>query len=956
MEDKSQKNPYQATLNLQTTAFPIRANAQEKELELLARWEADGLHAKATIKNKGAKKFILHDGPPYANGHLHIGHALTYILKDIVCKAKRMQGFHAPLVPGWDCHGLPIEFKVAAELGVEKNRDSIDRVTFKKHCRDFAHKWMATQETELKELGKLADYKNRYSTMDPAYEADVVRAFGTFVAKGHIERKLKTVPWCGSCQTVLATAEIEYKDRKDPSIYVLFGLPDATARMTFPFLFEQKPDLKISFVVWTTTPWTLPLNRAVVLHPTAEYAVMQGRTENEAFIVAKELAGKVATIAGLVPQELATCDSVVFAGKQAEHPFIENFTVPVLLDGMVQIGDGTACVHSAPGCGPEDYIFGVKNGLEIFSPLTSDGCYAKGIIPTELEGMPIADGQIWVIRKLAALERMLHKTSLNHSYPHCWRCRNGLMFRATSQWFCDLQKNNLVERALAEIEKTTFVPARGKARLHSFIANRTEWCISRQRQWGVPIPAVLCSQCEWAFLDATLINAVADRVALEGIEFWDRMTPALLQAEGLLSKDFACGSCQNSNLEKFRLERDILDVWFDSGVSSYAVLSRDQENLQLPADLYFEGSDQHRGWFQSSMLCGMILYDHAPMLGIATHGYVVDEQKRKMSKSLNNGVEPREVMTKYSRDILRLWVGSVDFEGDLVISEKLLQNVAEIYRKIRNTCRFMIANLYDYNHATDAVPAEKMLPIDQYAMLKLAELDASVRTAYNEYAFSSVVQGLNNYCTQTLSAVYLDILKDRLYVEKADSAARRSAQTVLYHTLDVMAHLMAPTLSFLAEEITDVYQVNKAESVHLQQFVPVVVDASAKKQVWDVLEALRSAVLKAVEPLREQGIVKHPYEAGVKLVLDPASPENQILTAFFASIAPQQSVELFLQEWLIVSQVSVQTALVEDAAALPWLGVQAYRCGGAKCPRCWQWTPSAHADGLCQRCSVILAV
>jgi isoleucyl-tRNA synthetase len=956
MEDKSQKNPYQATLNLQQTAFPIRANAQEKELELLARWEADGLHAKATIQNKGAQKFILHDGPPYANGHLHIGHALTYILKDTVCKAKRMQGFHAPLVPGWDCHGLPIELKVTTELGLENKRESVDRATFKKYCRDFATKWMVQQEKELKELGKLADYQRRYSTMDPAYEADIVRAFGTFVAKGHVERKLKTVPWCGACQTVLATAEIEYKDRKDPSIYVLFPLPDATARMTFPFLFEQKPDLKISFAVWTTTPWTLPLNRAVVLHPTAEYAVMQGRTENEAFIVAKELAAKVCATAGLDYQELAMCDSVVFEGKQVEHPFIEGLTVPALLDSMVQIGDGTACVHSAPGCGPEDYVFGVKNRLEIFSPLSADGCYTKGIAPVELEGMPIADGQIWVIRKLAEQNRMLHKTSLNHSYPHCWRCRNGLMFRATNQWFCDLQKNNLVERARAEIDRITFVPARGQARLNSFIANRTEWCISRQRQWGVPIPAVLCNQCEWAFLDTPLINAVADRVAKDGIEFWDRMTPGLLRSEGLLPAGFACGGCGNADLEKHRLERDILDVWFDSGVSSYAVLFRDLENLSLPADLYFEGSDQHRGWFQSALLCGMILYDHAPMRAIATHGYVVDEQKRKMSKSLNNGVEPREVMTKYSRDILRLWVGSVDFEGDLVISEKLLQNVAEIYRKIRNTCRFMIANIYDYDHVVHAVAPEHMLPVDQYAMLKLAELDETIRKAYNDYAFSAVVQGLNNYCTQTLSAVYLDILKDRLYVEKADCVQRRSAQTVLYHTLDVMAHLMAPVLSFLAEEITDTYQKNKEKSVHLQQFAAVPSLVAANKQAWDALETLRSAVLKSIEPLREQGLVKHPYEAGVKLVLDPASPENQVLTAFFASVAKQQSVEQFLQEWLIVSEVQLSSALVDDQAALPWLGVIAYRCGGVKCPRCWQWTPSAHADGLCQRCSTIVSI
>lgn len=954
MEDKNTKNPYQETLNLKQTTFSIRANAQEKEPELLARWEGDGLAAKATIKNKGKKKFILHDGPPYANGNLHLGHALTYILKDIVCKAKRMQGFHAPLVPGWDCHGLPIELKVTTERGLEKDRHAVDPIAFKKYCREFANKWIAVQREELKGLGKLADYDNAYVTMDPQYEADTVRALATFVEKGHIERKLKTVPWCGSCQTVLATAEIEYKDRKDPSIYVLFPLPDQTARLVFPFLLEQKPSLQISFAVWTTTPWTLPLNRAVVLNPTAEYVVLQGRSDNEAFIVAKELAEKVCTLAGLPLVELATCDAVVFAGKHAQHPFIEAFQVPVMLDGMVQVSEGTACLHSAPGCGPEDYVFGVKNGLEIFSPLSADGRYAMGIKPVELEGMPVADGQIWVIKKLAELNRLLFKNTITHSYPHCWRCRNGLMFRATNQWFCDLQKHNFIQRALEEIERIQFVPERGKARLHSFVANRSEWCISRQRQWGVPIVAVLCNNCEWAHLDPSFMRAVADRIAVEGVEFWDRMTPELLQQEGMLLAGFACGNCANADLACFRLERDILDVWFDSGSSSFAVLMRDQENLGVPADLYFEGSDQHRGWFQSSLLCGVVLYGHAPMKAIATHGYIVDEQKRKMSKSLGNGVEPNQVIKTYSRDILRLWVGSVDFENDLVISEKLLQNVAEMYRKIRNTCRFMIANLYDYEHARDAIAVEQLLPLDAYALAKLHALDAEVKDAYNRYSMAGVVQAINTYCANTLSAVYLDILKDRLYVEKADSLERRSAQTVLYHTLDALAHLMAPILSFLAEELTDAYQHGKAASVHLQDFVALPAVPGFNQQAWEALEQLRDAVLKAIEPLREQGVVKHPYEAGVRIVLDPASPEQQVLATLFAAIAGKQRVERFLQEWLIVSEVQLTSALVEEQTSLPWAGIQAYRCGGVKCPRCWQWTPSAHADGLCHRCESVL--
>lgn len=956
MDEKAPKNPYQATLNLPTTGFSIRANAAITEPEILARWERDGLSERATHQNKGKKKFILHDGPPYANGNLHLGHALTYILKDTVCKAKRMQGMHAPLVPGWDCHGLPIELKVTTERGLEKSRDALDRVTFKKYCREFVQHWIAVQRSELKELGKLADYDHAYVTMDPGYEASIVRAFATFVEKGHIERKLKTVPWCGSCQTVLATAEIEYKDRKDPSITVLFPFEQSTAHMVFPFLLEKKPNLTISFAVWTTTPWTLPLNRAVVLNPTAVYSVLQGRTPDEAFIVAKELADKVCAQLGLEKIELAEADAIVFEKTRVQHPFIAGATVPVLHDQMVQVAEGTACLHSAPGCGPDDYVFGVKNGLEIFSPLSSDGKYTKGILPTELEGMPIADGGIWVIKALAANGRLLHKASITHSYPHCWRCHNGLMFRATNQWFCDLQKNNLVQRALAEIEQINFVPERGRARLRSFIGNRAEWCISRQRQWGVPITAVLCDRCPSVLLDASFIRSVADRIAREGIEFWDRMDVPALIHEGLLPATFVCRDCGNADHATFKLERDILDVWFDSGASSYAVLAQDEENLGIPADLYFEGSDQHRGWFQSSLLCGMVLFGHTPTKGIATHGYIVDEQRRKMSKSLGNGIAPDEVIKKYSRDILRLWAASADYEDDLVISEKLLQNVAEIYRKIRNTCRFMVANIHDFDVTRDSVPVSELTQLDQYALARLHALDAVVRAAYNSYNFAGVVQALNNYCVNTLSAVYLDILKDRLYVEAPTSQLRRSAQTVLWYTLDAMTRLMAPVLSFLAEELSDTYQKDKVVSIHLQDFAQVPVVTGLHQQAWNGLEQLRDAVLKGIEIQRAAGIIKHPYEAAVTVTLDVSTPEAQAMQEFIASLAlgGSEAVSWFFKEWLIVSRVTIVTGVIDQATTVAWLDVAVGRADGVKCPRCWQWGASAHADGLCPRCEAVL--
>ncbi len=983
MEQNSPKNPFQESLNLPKTEFSIRANAAQKEPELLQRWEAEKLAQQVTIKNKGSKKYILHDGPPYANGNLHIGHALTYILKDFVCKAKRMAGFHAPLVPGWDCHGLPIELKVTTERGLEKDRSKVDRIEFKKYCREFAQHWIEVQKQELKELGKLADYEHAYKTMDPHYEADILRAFAIFVEKGHIERKLKTVPWCGSCQTVLATAEIEYKDRKDPSIYVLFPLLDRFAHVIFPFVFEKNPDLKISLAVWTTTPWTLPLNRAVVLNPSAVYVVLQSKEPNQAFIVAKDLADKVCKELGIERVELAECDAIVFQGKKVAHPFIDGQETPIFLDEMVQIGEGTACLHSAPGCGPEDYLFGVKNNLEIYSPLSSDGRYTKGIKPTSFEGVAITEALKPVFDLLNEKKTLLHKTSITHSYPHCWRCRNGLMFRATNQWFCDLSKNNLVPNTLAAIEKMTFVPDRGQARLHSFIASRTEWCVSRQRQWGTPITALMCQSCNRAFLSAQFIRAVADHVAKEGIEFWDRMSVPQLIKENILSSHFACDRCGNKDHEKFELERDILDVWFDSGASSFAVLERDKANLGVPADLYFEGSDQHRGWFQSSVLCGMVLHGHPPMKAIATHGFVVDENKRKMSKSVGNVVAPQDIIKKYSRDILRLWVASADFQDDLVISEKLLQNVTEMYRKIRNTCRFLIANLYDFDITKDAVEVDEMWALDQYALARLYELDVKVRASYDQFSFSGVINAINTYCTNDLSAVYLDILKDRLYVEKPDGLARRSAQTAMYHTLDVITRLMAPVLSFLAEETSDFYQMGKQESIHLQDFSAVLnvwdhlahrLDADRvhlysamhdtfavsfavhKQGEWNVLEMVRAAVLKAIETKREQNVVKHSYEAAVTIFIDPARKEAETLKLFIDELQHKgEDVTRFFKDWFVVSGVVfAQQAEGIEASVLPWLHVAVEHAQGVKCPRCWRWDTSGHPQHLCTRCKNVV--
>lgn len=984
-QDKS-KNQFQNTLNLPQTSFSIRANAATKEVELLGRWEDEGLNEKVNNKQNGKEKFILHDGPPFANGHLHMGHALTYILKDIICKAKRMAGYNVPLIPGWDCHGLPIELKVMADQGLEKGKIT-DRVAFKSHCRAFVNSWIAIQTQELKNFGKLADYKKAYVTMYPSYESFILKALATFVEKGFIQRKQKTVPWCATCQTVLAIAEIEYKERKDPSIYVLFSLPDEKARSIFPWLFEHHGDLKIGFAVWTTTPWTLPLNRAVVINPNIVYVVIRGKGAQEALIVGQDRADEVCKNLEIEKEELATLDATVFKGVQVDHPCIEGFAVPVILDESVMSGEGTACLHSAPGCGPEDYMLGIKHGLEIFSPVSAHGCYTSGIKPAFLEGASVNDSLGTVIGLLEQKGTLLYKSSIKHSYPHCWRCHKGLIFRATHQWFCDLTHNDLVAKALKAIEKITFVPERGQARLASFVGNRSEWCISRQRQWGVPIPALLCPRCGWAHIDADMIRRVADQVATQGVEFWDKMTIESLVQQGFVSKNTMCKGCGLSSVADLVLERDILDGWFDSGVSSYAVLAQDKVRLGVPADVYCEGSDQHRGWFQSSLLCGMVLYDHPPMKAIVTHGFVVDEDKRKMSKSLGNGMMPNDVISKYSRDILRLWVASANFEDDLVISDTLLNNVTEVYKKIRNTCRFLLANLYDFDLAKNGVALDEQQLLDRYMMATLHDLSATVAAEYEKYHFVGVVQALNVYCANDLSAVYLDIIKDRLYVEKADSFIRRSAQTTMYHILDCLTRLMAPVLSFLAEEIADAYQKDKTESIHMQNFAePVDVwhhwgqkeiaeskpvgiplhqsphdlaDASFGVQIqgaWLTLTIIRDAVLKAIEQKRAAGIVKHSYEAAVTLYIDPMCREAALWHLMLERLSNRnEDTTRFLKDWFIVSGVAV----VQDMAGLeqtelPWLRVKIEHAGGVKCPRCWRWDDTTDEQQLCRRCASVL--
>ncbi len=803
------KVSFKETLNLPRTDFPIRGNAKIDDPAMIKRWEEEQLFAATFIHNQGQPKYILHDGPPYANGHLHLGHAYNKILKDIVTKSQRMFGKHVPVTPGWDCHGLPIELKVTQE------NPNLLPIELKKACREYAERWINIQREEFKALGVLMNWDHPYITMSYEYESKILKSFADFVTQGFIERKNKTVPWCPNDQTVLATAEIEYEDRKDPSVYVTFPFTQATTDAMFGDLKGKE----VNLLIWTTTPWTLPLNRAVILKPNAQYVVLEA--QDSYIVVGKELADKVCALISAEKKVVAefSSDDLFKKGAQAQHPFIPSLQVPILLDNSVSLEDGTACVHSAPGCGPEDYEIGIRNNLEIFSPITPDGKYTGAIEPKELEGMKVTDGQIWVIKKLAELKRLFFKTSIKHSYPHCWRCHGGLIFRATKQWFCDLSRNNLKQKAIEAVGSIYMLPEKSNNRLTATLEGRLEWCLSRQRIWGVPIPSLICNKCDYTYITPELINKVADKVAQQGIEYWDAA-----KVEELIPQGFKCPNC---GAQEFKKEQDILDVWFDSGVSHYAVLYN-SPSLQFPADIYLEGKDQHRGWFQSSLLTSMVIEKTPAMKMIMTHGFTVDDKGRKMSKSLGNVVTPGQIVEKLGTDGLRLWASSIDCSGEAVISAVLMQNIGEVFRKVRNTQRFLLSNLYDFDIEKDAVGLNDMFMIDRYALQQLYGVNNSVLQKYALYDFTAVFHIVAEYCAVDLSAFYLDIIKDRLYVEKADGLERRSAQTACWYILDTLTKLTAPILSFTAEQVSDHYQKNKKQSIHLQNFAPL-------QNVWELL-------------------------------------------------------------------------------------------------------------------------
>lgn len=926
-EGSQENSPFRDTLNLPRTDFPLRADAKINDPIMLKRWQDDALYAKAMTCHEGAEKFILHDGPPYANGPIHLGHAYNKILKDIVTKARRMMGYHTPVVPGWDCHGLPIEHKVSQE------NPGLKGVELKKACRTYAAGWVNVQREEFIKLGVVMAWDQPYITMDPDYEASTLTAFADFIDKGFIERKNKTIPWCFSCKTALASAEIEYQNRKDPSLYVLFEVSPEYKATLFPEITEP-----VYFLVWTTTPWTLALNRAVLLRPGSEYQVI--KLKDKYLIVGATCSDAIATMVQAEKEVIKTVPAETFVGVKVVHPFLKDLHVPIILDLSVGLGEGTAAVHCAPGCGPADYETGVKNNLDIYSPLTAEGTYSADIKPQELIGMSITDGQIWAIKQLAAAGTLFHKTSINHSFPHCWRCHNGLMFRATPQWFCNLKHKGLQEHAVEAIESIGFSPEQGKNFLRATVENRWEWCLSRQRSWGVPIPALIKTDGTGMYTSGDFIKAVAAKVAHEGIEYWDRISLQDLVKEGMLPADFP--------VDQYRKETDILDVWFDSGISHWAVLSARKE-LRFPADLYLEGIDQHRGWFQSSLLTSMMLHNKPPMKHIMTHGFTVDAKGHKMSKSLGNVIAPQQIIDRLGTDGLRLWVASIDHDGEAVVSDTLLSNVEQVLRKIRNTCRFLLQNLYDYDHAKNNVEIKNLRPLDRYALRQLYLLQEKVLHAYKQGDLTAVFHLLGDYCAVEISAFYGDIAKDCLYCDATDGIKRRSTQTAFYIILDAITRMIAPIMSFTAEQVSDFYQTGKSESIHLQKFADL---EYIKKEFSDIdvkdfdaqyatLKDIRSAILKLIEQQREQNIVKHSLEVGLQLHYDALNG---------LTVMGENPAE-FLKEFCIVSHVELKkTADDLQSTAVKGLFGRASHAPGSKCPRCWQWDTVVDSNGLCRRC------
>lgn len=952
---------YKETLRLPKTSFPMRANLPQREPRQVEKWEKGRIYFKLLEANRGKTKYILHDGPPYANGNIHLGHALNKILKDIVVKYKSMTGYFAPFVPGWDCHGLPIELQVEKDIGLERKK-SLSKVEIRRLCKEYAEKYISIQRAEFRRLGVLGDWDNPYRTVDYAYEAAEIRELGKFIASGSLYRQKKPVYWCASCATALAEAEVEYEEHTSPSIYVKFPVEDSKGKFAPGDVF---------FVIWTTTPWTLPANRAIALHPGLIYRLV--RTPSGNLILAQDLVGPLMKIFGF--ERSYEVGAEAWPGAELEgivcrHAWLDR-EVTIILGEFVTQDQGTGCVHIAPGHGHEDYEAGQRYGLEVEAPVDAEGKFTSEA--GDLEGLLVFEANPRIVEKLRKNEALLKEERIAHSYPHCWRCKNPVIFRATEQWFISMEKNALRRKALEAIDRVVWVPPWGRERIRGMLESRPDWCISRQRSWGVPIPVFYCQGCHEPLLRSDLCDHVAALFAREGSDAWFKRESSELIPSGL-----RCPRCGGG---EFRKEEDILDVWFDSGVS-HATVVEAHPHLGGVSDLYLEGSDQHRGWFHTSLLTSVATRGRAPYKSVLTHGFTLDGEGRKMSKSLGNVVAPQEIIEKYGAEILRLWASAEDYRDDVRISEEILNRLVEAYRRLRNTARFLIGNLYDFNPEKDAVSCDSLPELDRWILHRTQQLLSRCREAYERFEFHVVYHSLNNFCSVDLSALYLDIVKDRLYCSGQESRERRSAQTALFRVLDVLVHLMAPILSFTAEEIWEFMPDKKRrpESVFLSAIPEPeknLIDENLGAR-WEQILKIRGEVLKGLEVARNGGLIGHSLDSRVIFYPDAyrAKALAEIVRAYEKSwpeIAIVSQAELKdgeLPQALWEAREALEAGKLGssgqiDGGAGWWYtspllqGVLAvYKAQGQKCQRCWMYQTSVGEDPLhptvCARCSAVL--
>lgn len=922
---KDKTMDYKETLNLPKTPFPMKGNLPVKEKEIIKFWEDKKVYEKLTKDTKYNKTFILHDGPPYANGNIHLGTALNKILKDIIIKSKFMSGYRADYVPGWDCHGLPIEHQIEKDMKGKNIPQS--KLEKRRQCRAYAERFINIQREEFKRLGVIGDWNDPYITMDYRYQAAIIEEMQKFFEREEIYRKKKPVLWCISCLTALAEAEIEYDTKKSDAIYVKF--PWTRERKG---LFENYPDKPLFMLIWTTTPWTLPANLAIAINPEFTYVAVE--TEKEVYIVLKKLAEEILKKAGI--DNFRIIDEISphkLNGMSFKHPFIERDSIIVFAD-YVADDTGTGAVHIAPGHGEEDYETGLEYGFDVYSPVNDQGEFIDEI--EFFKGMNVFESNKHVIAKLEELGLLLFKEEIEHSYPHCWRCKKPVIFRATEQWFISLEKNNLRQKALEAIDTVKWIPAWGRDRIYNMLLVRPDWCISRQRTWGIPITIFYCKKCREPFWNSDTFRKVIESVKEYGADVWFEK-----DASFFIPSSSKCNKCGNDSFVK---EEDILDVWFDSGVS-WAAVCKKRKELAYPADMYLEGSDQHRGWFHSSLLTSVGNETIAPYRSVLTHGFVVDGSGRKMSKSLGNIIAPNEIIEKYGAEILRLWVTYEDYRDDIKISKDIINRLVETYRRIRNTLRFLHANISnDFDSKTDSISYENMSYLDRWLLSRLNRLIEKVLKAYNDYSFHSIYHSIHNFCTVDLSALYLDIIKDRIYVEHKNAPKRRASQTVIYETLISLLKLIAPILSATTEEMWSYIKDDKApESILMTRF-PDVKNDYIKPEIedeWDVIWRIRELVNKKIEEKRAEKTIGHPLDAKITIIAN--EPDYNILERLGDE----------LKDVFIVSQIEVIKGKKTD--------VSVSKAVGRKCERCWQYSdnitpPDSRFPNVCKRCEDTLSL